>query len=288
MKKIKFNISSKETRRLLLKILGCLIVIVALLGGYTYSRYANDLNSDRIMGTPDNFFFESDFLTVNNTSHEMQNYNKDKDYNFAIDIRNFQDTLRPSAMDITYTLSISNFTGTGTNGIQATLGDTRITNSNTEFTLTSGSTVTNQLLITVPAGYTVPSNEIKISATAKPTDANGYTKTISGTFKLVENTSTFDIELENHRDYYDLLIGVAKDKQNMTVTWPSWLTPDTTIEELKSASTTSASYQTNGQDSSVRLRFFVTGTVSTTDKITVTDGQTGTDHTKTIAIKDAR
>lgn len=288
MKKIEFNISSKETRRLLLKILGCLIVVVALLGGYTYSRYANDLNSDRIMGTPDNFFFESDFLTVNNTSHEMQNYNKDKDYNFAIDIRNFQDTLRPSAMDITYTLSISNFTGTGTNGIQATLGDTRITNSNTEFTLTSGSTVTNQLLITVPAGYTVPSNEIKISATAKPTDANGYTKTISGTFKLVENTSTFDIELENHRDYYDLLIGVAKDKQNMTVTWPSWLTPDTTIEELKSASTTSASYQTNGQDSSVRLRFFVTGTVNTTDKITVTDGQTGTDHTKTIAIKDAR
>ena len=288
MKKIKFNISSKETRRLLLKILGCLIVVVALLGGYTYSRYANDLNSDRIMGTPDNFFFESDFLTVNNTSHEMQNYNKDKDYNFAIDIRNFQDTLRPSAMDITYTLSISNFTGTGTNGIQATLGDTRITNSNTEFTLTSGSTVTNQLLITVPAGYTVPSNEIKISATAKPTDANGYTKTISGTFKLVENTSTFDIELENHRDYYDLLIGVAKDKQNMKVTWPSWLTPDTTIEELKSASTTSASYQTNGQDSSVRLRFFVTGTVNTTDKITVTDGQTGTDHTKTIAIKDAR
>ena len=68
MKKIKFNISSKETRRLLLKILGCLIVVVALLGGYTYSRYANDLNSDRIMGTPDNFFFESDFLTVNNLS----------------------------------------------------------------------------------------------------------------------------------------------------------------------------------------------------------------------------
>lgn len=290
MKKKRFDLNNIKIQKLLLKIIGCLVVIIALLGGYTYSRYANDLNSDKIMGTPDDFFFESDFLTVNSTSHEMQNYNKDKDYNFAIDIRNFQDTLRASEMDITYTLEISDFNTNGT-GIKATLGDTEITNLSTKFTLTSGAPITDQLLITVPSGVVPSNNTIKIKATASPdTGATGFEKTISGTFRLVENTSTFDIELENHKDYYDLLIGVAKSGQNITVTWPVWLTPDTTIAELSNAGATQTTYTTskNDTDTSVRLRLFVTGQVNENDNITVSDGGSGTDHNKTIAIKDAR
>ena len=285
MKEKQSDINSKKTQKLLLKILGCLVVLIVLLGGYTYARYANDLNSDRIMGTPDNFFFESDFLTVNNTAHEMQNYNKDKDYNFAIDIRNFQDTLRASEMNITYTLEISDFT----NGIKATLGDTEITDLRKKFTLNSGSPITDQLLITVPSGVAPTNNTITIKATASPdTGATGFKKVISGTFKLKENTSTFDVELENHKDYYDLLIGVAKSGQSITVTWPAWLTPDTTITELSNATATTATYQTTAPDTSARLRLFVTGKVNENDNIKVSDGGSGTDHNKTIAIKDAR
>ncbi len=285
MKKKRLNVKSQQTQKLLLKILGCLVIIVALLGGYTYSRYANDLNSEKMMGAPDDFFFESDFLTVNGTKHQLQNWNKEKDYNFAIDIRNFQDTLRSSAMDITYRLEISDLNS----NVKATLGSDPINDSNTTFTLKANTTNTNQLLITVPQGKVPINNTISIKAIAEPKNGgNGFKKEISATFELVENTSTFDIQLENHSDYYDLLIGVAKSNQNITVTWPSWLTPDNTVNELQNATDTTITYTTTTNDSSVRLRFFVTGTVNREDIITVSDGSLGNDHNKSIAIKDAR
>lgn len=279
------KLDNKQIQKLLLSILGCLIVIIVLLGGYTYSRYANDLDSDKIIGTPDNFFFESDFLTVNGTNHQLQNWNKEKDYNFAIDIRNFQDTLRTSAMDITYRLEISDLN----TKVKATLGSEEINDSNTTFTLTANTTKTDQLLITVPKGGIPTNNKISIKAIAEPKNGvNGFKKEISATFELIENTSTFDIQLENHSDYYDLLIGVANKDQIINVTWPFWLTPDNTVKELENANATSATYKTTENDSSVRLRLFVTGTPTMDDIIKVNDGETGSDHEKAIAIKDAR
>ena len=210
----------------------------------------------------------------------MQNWNRDKDYSFIVDIRNFQDSLRASEMDVSYKLEISEL---GSN-VTASLNGDNVT-SNTTFTMSADQTVTDQLLITVPKGKTPFNNKIQIKATAVPESSNGYSKEISAVFTLQENSSTFELQLENHKDYYDLLIGVAKSGQTMTINWPSGFTPDSTVTELKSASTTSASYITNGDDTSVRLRFFVTGTIDKSTSFSVNDGK-GTE--KAVKISDAQ
>ncbi|MCG4877623.1 hypothetical protein L0N00_14400, partial [Eggerthella lenta] len=104
-RKKKYN--SKAIQKKLLRILVVLVLIVLTLGSLTLAKYMSQLNSDKIIGRPDGFYFESDYLTVNNSPYEMQNWNRDKDYSFIVDIRNFQDSLRASEMDVSYKLVIS-------------------------------------------------------------------------------------------------------------------------------------------------------------------------------------
>ena len=277
-RKKKYN--SKAIQKKLLRILVVLVLIVLTLGSLTLAKYMSQLNSDKIIGRPDGFYFESDYLTVNNSPYEMQNWNRDKDYSFIVDIRNFQDSLRASEMDVSYKLEISEL---GSN-VKASLNGNNVT-SNTTFKMSADQTVTDQLLITVPKGETPSNNKIQIKATAVPESSNGYSKEISAVFTLIENSSTFELQLENHKDYYDLLIGVAKSGQTMTINWPSGFTPDSTVTELKNATTTSASYTTNGDDTSVRLRFFVTGVIDKSTSFSVKDSN-GIE--KTVKISDAQ
>lgn len=77
-RKKKYN--SKAIQKKLLRILVVLVLIVLTLGSLTLAKYMSQLNSDKIIGRPDGFYFESDYLTVNNSPYEMQNWNRDKDY----------------------------------------------------------------------------------------------------------------------------------------------------------------------------------------------------------------
>lgn len=278
--KQKKNFGTKSMRKKLLKILGALIVMTVVLGSFTLAKYINILNSDKMIGRPDGFFFESDYLTVNNTEHTMENWSTDKDYSFVIDIRNFQDTLKSAESDISYKLTISEL---GTN-VTATLNSVAVT-VDTQFTMTANSPITDQLLITIPKGKIPTDRKISIQATTVSDTSNGYTKTISAVFNLVPNNTTFDLQLENHKDYYDLLVGVAKNNETMMITWPTSFTPDTTVEELGNASTTTATYTTAKEDSSARLRFFVTGTLNKDEYFTVKDNS-GT--TQKIKISEAK
>lgn len=278
--KQKKNFGTKSMRKKLLKILGALIVMTVVLGSFTLAKYINILNSDKMIGRPDGFFFESDYLTVNNTIHTMENWSTDKDYSFVIDIRNFQDTLKSAESDITYKLTISEL---GAN-VEATLNSVAVT-VDTQFTMTANSPVTDQLLITIPKGKIPTNQKISIQATTVPDTSNGYSKTISAVFKLIPNNTTFDLQLENHKDYYDLLVGVAKNNETMTITWPTSFTPDTTVEELETAGKTTATYTTTKEDSSARLRFFVTGTLNKDEYFVVKDSS-GT--TQQIKISEAK
>lgn len=280
--KQKTDFGTKTMRKKLLKILGTLIVITVVLGSFTLAKYINILNSDKMIGRPDGFYFESDYLTVNNTGHTMENWNTEKDYSFVIDIRNFQDTLKSAESDITYKLTISEL---GTN-VKATLNNNTVT-ADTQFIMSANAPITDQLLITVPAGKTPTNKKITIQATTVSATSNGYTKTISAVFELVANNTTFDLQLENHKDYYDLLVGVAKNNETMTITWPSSFTPDTTVSELEAANASSntAQYKTSLEDSSARLRFFVTGTLNKDDIFTVKDSS---GNSKQIKISEAK
>lgn len=280
--KQKEKFGTKRTQKKLLKILGLLCVIMLVLGSFTFAKYFNLFDSDKIIGRPDGFFFESDYLTVNNTEHTMENWNTDKDYSFVIDIRNFQDTLKSAESNITYKLTISEL---GTN-VNATLNGTAV-GADSEFTMTANSPITDQLLITIPKGKTPSDKKITIQATTLSSASNGYTKTISAVFHLVPNNTTFDLQLENHKDYYDLLVGVAKNSEVMEITWPSSFTPDTTVKELEGANADSktVTYTTASDDSSARLRFFVTGTLNKDEYFIVKD-KSGT--TKQIRISEAK
>ncbi|MFQ6860856.1 MAG: hypothetical protein ACLRUO_03750 [Beduini sp.] len=280
--KQKEKFGTKRTQKKLLKILGLLCVIILVLGSFTFAKYFNLFDSDKIIGRPDGFFFESDYLTVNNTEHTMENWNTDKDYSFVIDIRNFQDTLKSAESDITYKLTISEL---GTN-VNATLNGTAV-DADSEFTMTANSPITDQLLITIPKGKTPSDKKITIQATTLSSASNGYTKTIGAVFSLVPNNTTFDLQLENHKDYYDLLVGVAKNSEVMEITWPASFTPDTTVKELLGANATSRTvqYTTTSDDSSARLRFFVTGTLNKDEYFIVKD-KSGT--TKQIKISEAK
>lgn len=280
MKK-KITYRNQTIQKKLLSVLTVLVLIVLVLGSFTFAKYRNQLQSDNIIGRPEGFYFESDYLTVNNSSYEMQNWNRDKDYSFIVDIRNFQDSLRASEMDVSYQLEISELKE---KNVTASLNGVPVT-SDTTFKMSADQTVTDRLLITVPQGKTPADKEIKITAKAVPALSDGYSKEISAVFTLEENSSTFELQLENHRDYYDLLIGVAKKDQNMIVTWPVGFTPDSTVTELKDATGSTATYTTTKDDSSVRLRFFVTGTIDKTKSFSVNDGK-GTE--KAVKISEAQ
>lgn len=280
MKKKKIQFDSKDMQKKLLRIAGVLGMVVILLAGFTFAKYMNEQKSNNYIGRPAGFYFESDYLTVNDASHNMQNWNKGKDYNFVIDIRNFQDTLKSAEMDITYTLDI---TGLKEGNVSATLNDKKVTADST-FILSANSPNTDSLLITVPAGKIPSNNTITITATAQ---ANGYKKELKGIFTLDENESSFEATLENHRDYYDLLVGVAKNNQKITVTWPTSLTPDTTVSGLEVDNATSGYFITTKEDSSIRLRFFVTGNKNENDKFTVNDGNSSGSKTVEIPLSQA-
>lgn len=280
--KQKEKFGTTRTQKKLLKIVGLLFAITIVLGSFTFAKYFNLFDSDKIIGRPDGFFFESDYLTVNKTEHTMENWNTDKDYSFVIDIRNFQDTLKSAESEIAYKLTISEL---GMN-VNATLNGTAV-GADSEFTMTANSPITDQLLITIPRGKTPTDKKITIQATTLSSASNGYTKTIGAVFSLVPNNTTFDLQLENHKDYYDLLVGVAKNSEVMEITWPSSFTPDTTVKELLGANATSRTvqYTTTSDDSSARLRFFVTGTLNKDEYFIVKD-KSGT--TKQIKISEAK
>lgn len=280
MKKKKIQFDSKDMQKKLLRIAGVLGMVVILLAGFTFAKYMNEQKSNNYIGRPAGFYFESDYLTVNAASHNMQNWNKGKDYNFVIDIRNFQDTLKSAEMDITYALDI---TGLKEGNVSATLNDKKVTADST-FILSANSPNTDSLLITVPAGRIPSNNTITITATAQ---ANGYKKELKGIFTLDENESSFEATLENHRDYYDLLVGVAKNQQKITVTWPSSLTPDTTVSGFKVDNASMGNFTTTKDDSSIRLRFFVTGNKNENDKFTVNDGNSSGSKTVEIPLSKA-
>lgn len=279
MKK-KITYRNQTIQKKLLSVLTVLVLIVLVLGSFTFAKYRNQLQSDNIIGRPEGFYFESDYLTVNNSSYKMQNWNTDKDYSFIVDIRNFQDSLRASEMDVSYQLEISELK----ENVTASLNGVTVTNDKT-FKMSADQTVTDRLLITVPQGKIPTDKKIKITAKAVPTSSHGYSKEISAVFTLEENSSTFELQLENHRDYYDLLIGVAKKDQNMTVTWPAGFTPDSTVTELKDATGSTATYTTTKDDSSVRLRFFVTGTIDEVTSFSVKDSN---GNEKTVKISEAQ
>ena len=253
--------SRRRRRRHFIPMIAAIIGLTAVfgIGSVTLARYVSGEDSNWFQIKPEDFYFTSDLLKPGRSGDQtitLYNWDKDQDYVFFMDIRNWEDDYRITPGDITYQVS------TDSAGIiSAVDNDTSGT-----YRISGPLAQTRKLVITVPASAGLSTNRVKVTVKASPEDS-GYTKTLSGTFELKEGEETCHAEVEFHNEYIDLLIGVDRG-QMVEITWPSWLTPDNTNSWQETAVGNSGSISLMDGSSS-RLRFFVTGT-RTEDTFTVT------------------
>lgn len=258
----KQNIGNKRTM-LILKILSLCVIVMIILGGVSLAKFINETKSDKHMIRPENFYFASDSLQEGTAMiHEMNNWNMSKDYTVVLDIRNWQDSLRTSSIDIDYTITVDDAQ------LNLQVNEQNISNGAT-LKLSSATETTDKVIITVPGGHVPTNHTFKVTAVAKPSSENtGFTQTLLGEFKLIEKTTTFDAELEKHNNYFDIRIGVA-GASNVEITWPLWVTIDTTDQLISSITDKKTTFHL-AQDSSHIVRFFITDTINESDYFTVT------------------
>lgn len=254
------------------KIIGILLCLAALsgIGTVTVARYVGSGESGFFLIRPENFYFISDVLEAGGSGNVTRLYNWDKsqDYVFFMDLRNWADDFRVTPEDIHYTVTVE---ADGVSNIGQTVlneNGNPVDNSGGSYTISGGFAKTQKLVITLPAGQTPQNQKMSVSVKAKPSNGKGYTRTLKGTFQLEEGVQAYKAAVETHNTYIDLLIGVDKS-QEIGVTWPSWLTPDNTNTWMTDAIGNSCSV-TLQDESSCRLRFFITGEKKVSDKFTVT------------------
>ena len=242
----------------------CFLAAAAGVGTVTFAKYLSGTESGWFQILPENFYFTSDLLKPRAEEViELYNWNQEEDYVFFMDIRNWKDDLRFNQNRIVYSVETA-----GADGIaHSVVLPGNVTQSQENYELPGNLITTQKLVITVPRGVTPAGNQVKVTVKAKPKDGIGYTKSLTGTFKLNEGTETMKHEVEVHKAYIDLLIGVDKG-QTLHITWPSSLTPDNTNKWLKEAVGTAGDV-TLEEKSSCRLRFFITGDLGAGDTFTV-------------------
>lgn len=233
------------------RIILIVVLIILNLAGITLAKYVSDFYSNRVMAMADKFYFTSDFLSVGGMKHELKNWDTKSNYTFMIDAKNWEDDLRIAEMDIDYEITV-------------TQGCTYSVNSGTTgagtYRLNAKTKQTDKIIVTVPAGITLANNTVNVTITAKMINNIGYAKTMTGSFHLNKKADVFEYAIEKNTNYIDVMIG--SDMQNsFTITYPSCLKPDNTIDELKSATGGTATF-TIDKDKSRMLRFFKTGTMS--------------------------
>ena len=247
------------------------LTAVSGIGTMTFARYVGGYESGWLQIKPNKFYFTSDLLEPKGNVLQLYNWNAEQDYLFFMDIRNWEDDFRVTSEDITYQVAVR---ADGANGVTSSVQG--ITPADGIYRIPGGQAATQKLIITVPAGAKPAGNEIKVTVKAKPADGKGYTKTLTGTFELTKGTESLRTSAKVHNAYIDWLIGVDEG-QTVGIDWPSSLTPDSTNKWLTEARNGSGSIALEDQ-SSCRLRFFITGTVTDGDVFHVTE-ESGKVHT---------
>lgn len=242
-----------------------IMLVVLNLAGITLAKYASDFYSNKTMALAENFYFTSDFLSAGGMEHELKNWDTKSDYMFMIDAKNWEDDLRISKMDISYEITVSSGCTYKVNA-QTTAG------SGT-YTIPKDTKQTDKIIVTVPRNVTLTNDTVKVTINAKMMNGKGYAKTMTGTFHLNKKADVFEYTIEKNRNYIDVMIGSDMDN-NFTLSYPSCLKPDNTIEELKNAVNGQATFSLN-KDKSRMLRFFIMDSMSgslviKTDSRTVT------------------
>lgn len=224
-----------------------LIVLLTLAGGVV-SKYVNSREVDAYVTAPA-FYFESNYLTEDNHEYKLNAGTT----SLQIELYNFENELRVSEVDCTYTVSV----------------ETKDTNfSPPSQTLEAEATGEGRT-----TSFTLNGLKNGCSYTVTVTADGGYVKTLSATFTVAPDTNGFYMNVDDSDpDFVILTIWTENVSGTVDVTFPDGLIPDTTDPTLRTITSGSKTFRvgTMGTYSSRSYRFFKTSSYAENSTFTVT------------------
>jgi hypothetical protein len=223
MKKLLSKLNIKNI--FLIIVLG-ILVVGTLIGG-TYGYYIHKNQSDGYVEAT-NFYFDSDYLVEGG---KIYNLNVDTK-SITFEVRNFADSLRFCENDLTYEITAS----AGSLDIKSGKLD-RGKKSSQQITLSG-----------LENG-----KEYTVTATA----SDGFTKTLSATFKVREVENKFYKNVSENDPYIILTIWTENISGEVTIDFPEGLIPDNTCSGMENVKTNDGKFTVDcGSYSSFEFRFF--------------------------------
>ena len=196
------------SKRFFIYVILLILVISLSITSSVLAKYAHTAKNDVIPVTAKAFYFESNYLTTDNHTYKLNN----GENSVSIELYNYENDLRISEVDCTYTVTVTSEDSTFTiNGETVT---------QTVIEVEAGQTLTQINLANLKDGYSY-----KVSATAN----GGYTKTLSATFEVAPERSGFYMNVDSSDDNYVILtVWTENVTGTVNITFPENLIPDST------------------------------------------------------------
>ncbi len=209
--KSKLNkINKYNIRRKPLIIVITIVTILAIIIGVSYARYVSQVNSDKKVVSPYEFYFTSNYLTEeSDKKYTISNYDPGEE--IIVDIYNYEDELRYTEGEIIY-----NVTAEGTNNDNIQKGE-----------FTGADLKISQIKITLDKDDFI-NGKATFKLTANSTSP--YIKVISATFDVYESGLPEDayMEVVDSLNSYVVATTVVTEGLDgvITLNFPSTLVPD--------------------------------------------------------------
>ena len=242
-----------------------LLLLVALAGG-TLAKYFRSRESEGTVRAK-MFYFASDFM--DGTERKL---NPDVT-EVSFTVSNYEDDLRYSEVDITYTVTVS-----------PALPDGSISCSETKLNANGKDSATVTLKNMEPGQiYTVTVNAVGGGETVGGTTVGGYQKTLTGKIVVREESAVYTY-LEDRGSYVLLTVWAQGYKGNVTIGYPAGVIPDNTDPRMAGVKTQTSGTGTfvdnvtfaGDSDASHSYRFFYSGTKPAVNQFPVTYSGTKT------------
>lgn len=202
----------KNKRTPILTALLLLMVCAATFGGFTVARYALSQTGKSGLASAEEFYFTSDLLKEEGASYDVYNWGD----GIPIQLKNYEDSLRISAKDISYTITTDPEKCEIVNEQGEVIGEETLT----------GNGVSTRKLKVIP---TAEVNKVTVTVETK----SPYRKKISATFTATDKLQPkYQIIDSSGEPASELILTGGAETTNLTLKWNASLMPDRTNKYL--------------------------------------------------------
>lgn len=238
-------------KRTIIILLICIIALAAGASASTMAKYISSTSAKTAV-TSAKMYFDSDSLTSDGAAYTVN------DTKVGIRVTNYEDSLKVSNVNVTYSITVTNGT--------ATVGATTAA-SFTGLTLTGGSQQLELFTVQPNVGQT----EVTVTAAASAP----YASSLSATYTFTNNAVLTLTKTADTDESTVILALTTNDYEgNVTLTWTANLIPDTVDGNgLLTGTLVSGTYTKTVAVEAHRtytLYFYMTASYSTTDYNTLT------------------